>query len=82
MAKNQLKKQAAPKKGKALRLIVHQSLRNAQFYITIKAANNKIIFDGGEGYIRSESAYKNLNRLIEQIKSDNFEVIDGGTLDV
>jgi uncharacterized protein YegP (UPF0339 family) len=76
MAKLKLKKKASGKGG--LKIIIHQSLQNAQFYTTIRAGNNKIIFDGGEGYVRSESAYKSVLRLIEQLKDGNFEIIDNG----
>lgn len=77
MAKNKLKKAAKPGKRK-MKIIIHRSLADAQFYTTIKAANNKIIFDGGEGYVRSESAYKSILRLIDQLKSGEFEIIEGG----
>lgn len=57
-----------------IKLIVWQSLRDAQWYWQMKSKNGRIIADGAEGYSKKSGAIK----AVKKIMCNEYELIING----
>lgn len=46
--------------------------KRGEWRFSIVASNGRIVADSGEGYRTKYFCRKNINRIIEQIRADNF----------
>ena len=58
------------------KIVIRQSPKNKQFYVSIVAANGEKLFDGCEGHPKKKVHQVAIEKLIGAIKSDNIKIVD------